>query len=96
MRFLPGGSLSGLPELYDGESYEMNKSGSIINFGMLFEDEDATDPFASLHVLRRSDWGWELRSNLYVIRSVEHISADGLWDDYASCLVVVFGQRPKS
>ena len=85
MRFLPGGSLSGLPELYDGESYEMNKSGSIINFGMLFEDEDATDPFASLHVLRRSDWGWELRSNLYVIRSVEHIRADGLWDEL--CIV---------
>ena len=86
MRFLPDGSLSGLPELYDGDFYEMNESGSIINFGMSFED--GTHPLASLYVHRRPDWGWELRSNLYAIRSVEHGDIDKLWDDYASCLVV--------
>ena len=86
MRFLPDGSLSGLPELYDGDFYEINESGSIINFDMSFED--GTDPFASLHVHRRLDWGWEFRSNLCIIRSVEHGDIDKLWNDYASCLVV--------
>ena len=85
MRFLPDGSLSGLPELYDGDFYEMNESGSIINIGMSFED--GTHPLASLYVHRRPDWGWELRSNLYAIRSVVQGSIDELWDD-ASCLVV--------
>ena len=70
----------------NGDFYEINESGSIINFDMSFED--GTDPFASLHVHRRLDWGWEFRSNLCIIRSVEHRDVDKLWNDYSSCLVV--------
>ena len=33
---------------------------------------------------RREDWGWELRSQIYALRSVEHGSSDGLWDDVRS------------
>ena len=50
--------------------------------------ETGTHRQFSLYVCRREDWGWELRSQAYVYRSVENGSVDGLWTDYSSSLII--------
>ena len=89
MRFLSGGrSISGLPDRYSNRYYEMNDDGTIVNFGTPLK-EGTTHPWLSLQVCRRPDWGWELRSNLYVIRSIAGLSSiDEVWKDYTTSLVV--------
>ena len=89
MRFNSSGKFTGMPDPYDGTPYFLNDAGSIVNISIPFDE--GTNPYASLHVVRRKDWGWELRSQLYVIRSVIE-SGEGdigrLWEDYSSCLVI--------
>lgn len=100
LRFLPNGKVTGLPEKYSkGDFYDVNSMGTIVNLGMSLEH--GTHPIVSLYVHRRKDWGWELRSNLHVIRSKEEEDESTnptaatacsniveLWKDYVECLVV--------
>ena len=87
MRFdLPSGTIFGMSERNNGTPFFVNDDGSIVNIKMAFET--GTHSQFSLHVCRREDWGWELRSQIYVLRSVEHGSIEGLWDDYTSSLVI--------
>ena len=89
------GKISGMPEPFDGMPFFVNDAGSIVNLGMPFEE--GTHELASLYVHRRKDWGWEFRSQLYAVRSVDTVedtvedkvvSMDKLWKDYASSLVI--------
>ena len=64
----------------------INDDGSIINIKKSFETGIHSQ--FSLYVCRREDWGWELRSQAYVYRSIENGSADGLWADYTSSLII--------
>ena len=75
-----------MSERNNGTPFFVNDDGSIVNIKMAFET--GTHSQFSLHVCRREDWGWELRSQIYVLRSVEHGSIEGLWDDYTSSLVI--------
>uniref|UniRef100_A0A7S0AXS8 F-box domain-containing protein n=1 Tax=Minutocellus polymorphus TaxID=265543 RepID=A0A7S0AXS8_9STRA len=89
MHFDPSGQLTGMPDPYNGDPFFINDTGSIVNFGIPFDD--GTHPLVSLYVHRRKDWGWELRSQLYVIRSI--VGSQGsdiakLWEEYSSCLVI--------
>ena len=68
MRFNSSGQIIGMPDPYYGMPYFLNEAGSIVNLSIPLDE--GTDPLASLYVIRRKDWGWELRSQLYVIRSV--------------------------
>jgi len=87
MRFdFPSGTIFGMSERNNGTPFFVNDDGSIVNIKMAFET--GTHSQFSLHVCRREDWGWELRSQIYVLRSVEHGSIEGLWDDYTSSLVI--------
>ena len=70
----------------NGTPFFINDDGSIINIKKSFET--GTHSQFSLHVCRREDWGWELRSQAYVFRSVENGSIDGLWSDYTSSLII--------
>ena len=89
------GKISGMPESFDGMPFFVNDAGSIVNLGMSFEE--GTHELVSLYVHRRKDWGWEFRSQLYAVRSVDTVedtvedkvvSMDKLWKDYASSLVI--------
>ena len=95
MRFdRSSGKLTGMPERYDVTSaffmHEFdNNCISHINLGVPIEE--GANPLSTLYVFRRKDWGWELRSQLYVIRSVQMVEDQGgstLWNDYASSLVI--------
>ena len=70
----------------NGTPFFINDDGSIINIKKSFET--STHRQFSLYVCRREDWGWELRSQAYVYRSVENGSVDGLWTDYSSSLII--------
>ena len=76
----------GKDEPTNGTPFFINDDGSIINIKKSFET--GTHSQFSLHVCRREDWGWELRSQAYVFRSVENGSIDGLWSDYTSSLII--------
>ena len=60
-------------------------SGSIINV-----ETPRPSKFRTLHVRRLPDWGWELASDVIVLRAAdqsESIDVDKLWHDYTSILV---------
>ena len=83
----PSGTMLGMSnEQTDGTPFFINDDGSIINIRKSFET--GTHSQFSLHVYRREDWGWELRSQIYVLRSVEDGNTDGLWTDYTSSLII--------
>ena len=91
MRFDPSrGRLTGMPEQYDVTSAffmcEVDNCITHINLGIPIER--GTSPLSTLYVFRRKDWGWELRSQLYVIRSVQVVEGSKLWEDYSSKLVI--------
>ena len=50
-------------------------------------------PARTLHVHRLSTWGWELRSQYFVLRSVDETGVDGLWDDYKKELTIQFKEE---
>jgi len=86
MRFDPSsGTILGVPGSC-GTPYFINHAGSIVNIRQSFDN--GTHPLFSLHVFRRNDWGWELRSQGYAVRSVDDRCADELWEDYASSLII--------
>ena len=93
-RFDPSsGKLTGMPKEYDVTSaffiHEVDNSITHINLGLPLEE--GTEPLSTLYIYRRKDWGWELRSQLLVMRSVQvEEGKDGseLWEDYASSLVI--------
>ena len=93
-RFDPSsGKLTGMPKKYDVTSaffiHEVDNSITHINLGLPLEE--GTEPLSTLYIYRRKDWGWELRSQLLVMRSVQvEEGKDGseLWEDYASSLVI--------
>jgi len=76
----------GMPEPYRATPFFVNETGSIINLRASFEV--GADPYSSLHVFRRKDWGWEFRSQMYVARSVDDCCPKELWEDYASSLII--------
>ena len=88
MKFLPTGRVIGLSsEDAEYSFYEANESGSIINIGRSLAQ--GTHPINTLKVYRRSDWGWEFRSDLFAIRSIsDSQSSEELWNDYAVSLVI--------
>ena len=47
-------------------------------------------PTRALHVHRLENWGWELRSQYFVFRSIDENGPEGLWADYKKDLVVQF------
>ena len=88
MRFdLTSGTILGMSEADNRIPFFVNDDGSII-------DIRTSHPTFSLHVFRRMDWGWELRSQVYVVRSVDNDCTEQLWDDYASSLIIE--KRKKS
>mmetsp|Transcript_11335 Transcript_11335/g.26656 ORF Transcript_11335/g.26656 Transcript_11335/m.26656 type:complete len:317 (+) Transcript_11335:108-1058(+) len=83
----PSGTMLGMSNKQtDGTPFFINEDGSIINIQKSFET--GTHRQFSLYVCRREDWGWELRSQAYVYRSVENGSVDGIWTDYSSSLII--------
>ena len=84
---LPSGTMLGMSKRTNGTPFFINDDGSIINIRKSFET--GTHPQFSLYVHRREDRGWELRSQTYVLRSVEDRSIiDGLWTNYTSSLTI--------
>ena len=83
----PSGTMVGMPEPSKVAPFFIKDDGSIVNIRKSFSETGTHHQF-SLHVYRREDWGWELRSQIYVLRSVEHGGIDGLWDDYTSSLII--------
>jgi len=82
MRFdRPSGTILGMPYSYGGTPFFINDAGTIVTIRK-------SHPLFTLHVFRRKDWGWELRSQGYVVRSVDDRCADELWEDYASSLII--------
>ena len=82
MRFdLPSGTILGMSGADNRTPFFVNDDGSII-------DIRTSHPTFSLHVFRRKDWGWELRSQVYVVRSADNDCTEQLWDDYASSLII--------
>jgi hypothetical protein len=82
MRFdLSSGTILGMSEGDNRTPFFVNDDGSII-------DIRTSHPTFSLRVFRRKDWGWELRSQVYVVRSVDNDRTEQLWDDYASSLII--------
>ena len=94
LQFHPNGTVTGLPEQYkDRGIYELNKEGSTINVGC-GSLEQGTHHRYSHHVHRRKDWGWELRSQVFAVRSLTcEDDIDKLWSDYASNLVVEYRKK---
>ena len=91
VKFLPDGTIAGLPQpQYAGAEYALNDDGSI-TFGRL-SDQDA--PICMLEVRKRSDWGWELRSGAYVIRSIpndavgNNVLLKKVWADLSSKIII--------
>ena len=82
----PSGTMLGMSKQTNGTPFFINDDGSIINIRKSFEK--GTHSQFSLHIYRREDWGWELRSQIYVLRSVEDRGTDGLWTDYTSSLII--------
>ena len=61
------------------------KNGSNINI-----ESPRPSKFRTLHVRRLPNWGWELASDVIVLRAVDQTEAnaiDALWHDYTSILV---------
>jgi hypothetical protein len=84
---LRSGTMLGMSKRTNGTPFFINDDGSIVNIRKPFET--GTHSQFSLYVHRRKDWGWELRSQIYVLRSTEDRSAiDGLWTDYTSSLII--------
>jgi hypothetical protein len=82
MRFdIPSGTILGMSESDNGTPFFANDEGSVINIR-------TSHPTFSLHVFRRKDWGWEFRSQLHVVRSVDLGATEQLWMDYASSLII--------
>lgn len=50
-------------------------------------------PARTLYVHRLKTWGWELRSQYFVLRSVDENGVDGLWDDYKKELTIQFKEE---
>ena len=93
VKFLPDGTVAGLPSQYAGAEYALNGDGRI-SFGRL-SIQDA--PVGMLEVRKRPDWGWELRSGAYVFRSITDKAVSGnngddllkkLWMDLSSKIVI--------
>ena len=60
-------------------------NGSIINI-----ESPRPSKFRTLHVRRLPNWGWELASDVIVLRAVDQAEAnaiDALWHDYTSILI---------
>ena len=70
-----------MSESDNGTPFFVNDEGSMI-------DIRTSHPTSSLHVFRRKDWGWEFRSQLHVVRSVDLGATEQLWMDYASSLII--------
>jgi len=88
MRFdMPNSTILGMPESYGRAPFFLDDAGgssiSCINIR-------TSHPLFSLRVFRRKDWGWEFRSQGYVVRSVDRTSSctEQLWKDYASSLII--------
>lgn len=92
IQFLPSGHIAGLPREYAGTTYEMEKSGSYVNIDRKLLQ--GICPWSTFYPFRTKNWGWELRSNIFVLRSIggtgkkNKVHVGALWDDYISCLVV--------
>ena len=70
----------------------MNKEGSTINIGATLEQ--GIHRSYTHYVHRRKDWGWELRSQVFAIRSIScEDDIDKLWSDYASHLAVEYRKK---
>ena len=82
----PSGTMLGMSKETNGTPFFINDDGSIINIRKSFET--GTHSQFSLYVYRREDWGWELRSQIYVLRSVDNENTVGLWTDYNSSLII--------
>ena len=57
-------------------------------------NDKSIDFYRTFYVVRTKKWGWELRSNVFVFRSVDNSSgcniqdADEVWDDYIRSLII--------
>ena len=95
LRFHPDGTMTSLPgQNKEHAIFEMNKEGSIINIGATLEL--GIHRSYTHYVHRRKDWGWELRSQIFAIRSLsckDIKDIHGLWSDYASNLVVEYRKK---
>ena len=98
VRFETDGTVTGLPRKYDEQAFfEMDNMGSFINLGMPIKL--GTHRSWTLYIHRRPDWGCELRSQTYVMRSLSGDRVDNeddidkLWSDYASNLVVEYRRK---
>mmetsp|Transcript_7101 Transcript_7101/g.17016 ORF Transcript_7101/g.17016 Transcript_7101/m.17016 type:complete len:328 (-) Transcript_7101:158-1141(-) len=67
--------------------YNLEGEGTIVNTSG-FSGEEC--PVRTLHVHRLENWGWELRSQYFVCRSIDENGPEGLWADYKKALVVQF------
>jgi len=93
INFYPDGTMTSLPgDNKEHAIFEMNKEGSIINVGATLEL--GIHRSYTHYVHRRKDWGWELRSQIFAIRSLScEDDIDKLWSDYASNLVVEYRKK---
>jgi len=76
--------------IYGGDReclYNLEGGGTIMNTsGASGEQCPARKHF----VHRLENWGWELRSQYFVLRSIDENGPDGLWDDYKNDLIIQF------
>ena len=95
LHFYPDGTTTILPgHNKEHAIFEMNEEGSIINIGATLEL--GIHRSYTHYVHRRKDWGWELRSQVFAIRSLSYQDSNdiiGLWSDYASKLVVEYRKK---
>ena len=65
------------------DAYHLLDGGAVVN---MTETAEEYCPGRTLQVHRTKNWGWELRSQYLVLRSIDEGGPAGIWDDYISTL----------
>ena len=82
--------LNGIKDVVVRDFYALLEDGTIVNttWEGIESFQDDRSSRCTLRVQRRLDWGWELRSQCYVLRSYDEKGPDGLWEDYLQNMVM--------
>ena len=70
--------------------YSLEEGGSIVNTSAEHMRNQGQCPVSTLRVYRLKSWGYEMRSQYFVLRSIDEKGPDRVWDDYRNSLIVQF------
>lgn len=72
------------------DAYHLLDGGAVVN---MTETAEEYCPGRTLQVHRTKNWGWELRSQYLVLRSIDEGGPAGIWDDYI-CTLCTESKQP--